>query len=488
MLSTSNKYLKIIPILVIIALGIFIRTHVFLQKVSFFCDESTLLLNLYDKSYANLFFPLNYEQQAPPFFLIISKFFLMNFGLNELMLRLIPYLSSVFSLILFYPLCRKIFKNNISTAFAVFLFAFNMPIIEVSQVFKQYSSDALFSVIAMLVVLSLDFKNITAKKIFILSSLTVLSFWFAYPMVMIVFSLAFLFLINSFLSKNPINIKYSLIFTGINILGVLLYYFTNLHGPASSGNLHLFWETYPGFFPNSIHEFIGLSHFAFNINSFLELILIFTLILLGTISLIKNDRFKLLIVILPIISTFLLAIMQVYPFVGRLVIFLIPNFIILIASSLDLIDFKKNSFFNIIVISLACLFIISTNCIPYFINFIKSGDSYEKSFTREYVELLKKEKIDKNSILYITPIMGASFNVYTRGSSLSKYQIINPLGDMSKIPRNRIVYFYNAYNKVSNNPFDENAFYSRQKWVKNQCEILKEIKIKDRSFIKCYVK
>lgn len=487
MLSVLNKYFKLIPILVIMVLGIFIRTHVFLQKVSFFCDEGALLLNLYDKSYTDLFFPLKYIQQAPPFFLIISKFFLMKFGLNELMLRLIPYLSSIFSLLLFYPLCRRVLKNNISTTVAILLFALNMPLIEVSQVFKQYSSDALFSVIAMLIVFNIDFKNITTKRVLLLSFLTVLSFWFAYPMVIIAFLFAFLFLIMSFLSKKRTNIKYSLIFTGINIIGVLLYYFTNLHGPALSNDLHSFWATSPGFFPNSIHEFIGLNHFVFNINNLIELILVFILILLGATSLIKNDKFKFFVVILPVISTFFLAVMQVYPFIGRLIIFLIPNFIILIASSLDLIDLKKNSFLSVIVLSLASFFIISTKCIPYFANFIISGDSYEKSFTREYVELLKKEKLEKNSIIYITPIMGVSFNVYIKDSFLSKYQILNPLDDMTKIPRKRIVYFYNAYNKVSNNSFDENAFYSRQKWVKNHCKILKEMKIKDKKFIKCYV-
>lgn len=486
MLSISSKYLKFILIFAIIAFGIFIRTHVFLQKASFFCDESAIILNLYEKNYLGLFFPLKYDQQAAPLFLIISKFMLMKFGINEIMLRLVPYLSSIFSLLLFYLLSKKIFKNNLSTIFATFLFACNLPLIEVSQVLKQYSSDAFFSVIAMFVVVNLDFEKINTKKVVLLSFLTILSFWCAYPMVIIIFSFILLFLIKSLMSKNYQQIKHVIIFTILNLFGACVYYFTNLHGPSSSKELHLFWEKYPGFFPNTYDQLIGLNHYIFNINNSTELLLVFMLICLGSFSLIKKDKFTFGIIVFPILCTLILSALEIYPFVGRLIIFLIPNFIILVSSSLDFIEIKKNSLISIFVISMAVLFIASTDYIPYFIDFVKSKTTYEKAYAREYISLLKKENIDKNSAIFIHPIMGMSFEVYSRGDKISQSQVIISPNNLETLPRKKIIYFYLTHNKT--NPLDENALILREKWIKNNCIILKENKIEDRRFIKCYIK
>lgn len=491
MLSIYSKHLKFLSVIAIIAFGIFIRTHVFLQGVSLFGDEGAIVLNLYDKSYSDLFFPLNYEQQAPPFFLIISKFILMKYGLNEVMLRLVPYLSSVISLILFYLLCSKIFKNHISTVVATFLFAFNIPLVEFSQILKPYSSDSLFAILIMLVILTLDLGKMNVKKIIFLSFLTVLNFWCAYSTVIFTFSYALLFLIKNFLSKDYVKLKYSAIFAGVNLLGIIIYYFTNLHKAVSSKYLLSFWANNYGFLPNTYKEFMNLIHFMFNMNNLEGLILTSVLFVFGAYFLFKNNSFKFWIVMSPILSTMLLGLFHLYPFADRLIIFLIPNFVIIIASSLDFAVSKKNLFIRTLIISVIFAFILSTNCIPYFFNFIKYNASYEKSFSKEYFSLLKKEKPDKDTIIFTNPYAGMSILAYGKDSSIQKNPIISeswstPLQDLNKLPRKGIVYFYLAHNKI--NQANENNFAIKQNWIKKNCIVLKEIKIKDRKLIKCYTK
>lgn len=491
MLSINSKYLKVLSAIAIIAFGIFIRTHVFLQGVSLFGDEGAIVLNLYDKSYSDLFFPLNYDQQAPPFFLIISKFILMKYGLNEVMLRLVPYVSSIISLILFYLLCKKIFKNNISTLVATFLFALNMPLVEFSQILKPYSSDALFSILIMLAVLTLDLEKMNMKKIIFLSFLTVLNFWCAYSTVIFTFSFALLFLIENSLSRDYVKLKYSIIFAGINLAGILLYYFTNLHKAISSKYLFSFWTNNFGFFPNTYKEFMGLIHFIFNINSLYGLVFTSILFAFGAYFLFKNNSFKFWVVVSPILCSLLLGVLHLYPFADRLIIFLIPNFIILISSSLDFAGVKENLFVRTFTTLIVFIFIFSTNCIPYFFDFIKYNANYEKSFSKEYIALLKKEMPDKNAIIFTNPLAGRSILTYGKDSPVRENLIItenwsNPIDDLSKLPHKRIVYFYLAHNKI--NEANASNFAVKQNWIKKNCIILKETKIKDKKFIKCYVK
>lgn len=490
MLSASYKYLKFLSIIFIIAFGIFIRTHVFLQGVSFYGDEGFIISNLYEKNYLDLFFPLKYNQQMPPFFLIISKFILMKFGLNEIMMRFIPYVSSVISVILFYFLCNKMFKKPITVIAATLLFSFNLPLVEFSQILKPYSSDALFSILAMFVALNLDFDQINAKKTLGFGILTVLSFWCSYTMVIIVFSYVLLFLIKSFLSKNYTEIKYSLIFAGMNFAGLVLYYFVNLYGAASSNFLHNDWASLYGFFPNTYIEFLHLNYFIFNIQHLSGFIISSILLVLGIFFLIRQKNFKFWVVTSPLLANLFLSTIHIYPFSDRVIIYLIPNIIIIMVASLDFIAFKNN-IFNAFIVSLVSVFIFSTHCIPFFIDFIKSNANYEKAFTRDYVLLLKKEKIDRNSIIFLSPQVSMSFDLYARGTELSKYKIvnenwINPIEDLNKLPHKSIVYFYLANNKLD--PLYTKKFMRKQNWIDNNCTIFKEIKDKDKRFIKCYVK
>lgn len=485
-----QKYSGILLAFIIVALGIFLRTYVYFQNVSFFGDEGALISKFYDKSYLDLFFPLGDYQQAPPFFLIISKFILMRFGINEIMLRIIPYLSSIASVILFYMLCLKIFRSKLTILVALFLFSINLHLVEFAQILKPYSSDVFFSILAMFVVFNIQFDKLDDKKVLYLSLLTIISFWFSYPMVIIAGSFGIVFLAKSFLLKNAEYIKRSVLFLIINLAGLFLYYFTNLYGSGDSKKLHDAWANMYGFFPNSYHEISSLSNFLFHIESLNGLILILILFVLGLFFLFKKDNFKFWIVVSPMVTVIIAAALGIYPAAERLVTFLIPNLLIVLVASLEVVDFKKSTVLSILLVSFFSLFLYMTELLPYHINFIKSKASYEKSLAREYVAILKKESIDKDSIIYVNAPSHESFTVYSRGSSLAMQKIINedwvnPLRTLNSLPHGVNVYFFIFHNFV----FPKDWFYSTEEsWINKNCLIEKNIKTKDGRFIKCSVK
>jgi 4-amino-4-deoxy-L-arabinose transferase-like glycosyltransferase len=67
-------------------------------------DESSIALNVIDRSYSELLKPLAYSQQAPVGFLWAERFLYEVFGRHDITLRLFPFLLSVVSVFAFYQL------------------------------------------------------------------------------------------------------------------------------------------------------------------------------------------------------------------------------------------------------------------------------------------------------------------------------------------------------------------------------------------------
>jgi len=91
----------------LIAIGIVLRFVQYQSNRSLWMDEAYLALNLVDRSLSQLFLPLDDAQSAPIGFLIIEKAVITFLGASEYTLRLVPFIASIGSLILFYQVARR---------------------------------------------------------------------------------------------------------------------------------------------------------------------------------------------------------------------------------------------------------------------------------------------------------------------------------------------------------------------------------------------
>jgi uncharacterized membrane protein len=115
---------------------------------SLWLDEAMLALNIVNRSFFELFKPLDYDQGAPIGFLMAEKVFNVLFGRNENALRLFPLILGLLSLWLFY-LVLKHFVHGTNLVIALALFAFNPHINYSSSDVKQYTL-VLFVIITLL--------------------------------------------------------------------------------------------------------------------------------------------------------------------------------------------------------------------------------------------------------------------------------------------------------------------------------------------------
>jgi Dolichyl-phosphate-mannose-protein mannosyltransferase len=135
-------------LILLLVTGAVLRAAPFLLDRSLWLDEAKLALNVLDRSPAQLFRPLDYDQAAPVGFLLLEKQAVMAFGEGERALRLVPLLAGVASLWLFFVVARR-WLSPAETLLAMALFALAQPLVYYATEVKQYSTDV-FVALALL--------------------------------------------------------------------------------------------------------------------------------------------------------------------------------------------------------------------------------------------------------------------------------------------------------------------------------------------------
>ena len=150
----------------IVAIGVFLRLFHYFYNRLLWVDEAMLSLNVINYSVMQLFSPLVNPFQIPPIgFLLIEKFAVMVIGSNEFGLRLFPLAAGISSLIGFGYLLKN-YVNKKSSIIATYLYAISVTLIYYSSEVKQYSSDALVTVLLLIGAIKLLSNPKSARYIF----------------------------------------------------------------------------------------------------------------------------------------------------------------------------------------------------------------------------------------------------------------------------------------------------------------------------------
>ena len=162
-------------------------------------DEFLLVNNILFLPFTEMFYKMEILI-LPPFFPFFTKLITNIFGVSVYSLRVLALLFSCGSLILFYPLLNKVFKNKICIFFGLLLFSVNGMLIYYASECKQYSSEVFFCV--LLLFLFDKFKTDTKKQIL---------FWIIISFISPFFAFSSLFVLPVFilyrLSEKNISIK-----------------------------------------------------------------------------------------------------------------------------------------------------------------------------------------------------------------------------------------------------------------------------------------
>jgi uncharacterized membrane protein len=359
--NQQNWLFKLIPWLIII-LGIILRLDQYWLNRSLWVDEAFLAVNFDKTLLALLQPPLDYHDSivAPLGFFIITKLVITVFGNTDFVLRLFPFLCSIASLWLFYQLAKSTISAS-AVPLALFLFAISDSLIYYASGFKQYSSDVTITLILFILAVHLSKTTVTNNKLLLLTLVGALAVWFSHPAAFVLAAIGSYLGIFYLLNKQwSLVIKLSLIslIWLSSFLG--MYLFTvgiNIEASPIGQYLVHIWQDGGAFMPSPLSvatlKWLYQSYFKMfhNPGSLGIASLAGVLFMVGCFSLWVQRKPSLFLLVLPIIIAMSVSFFHFYPFLDRMILFLLPSVYLIIAESIIQIQMTLLAYPNALIIT-----------------------------------------------------------------------------------------------------------------------------------------
>ncbi|MHA2039696.1 MAG: glycosyltransferase family 39 protein, partial [Promethearchaeota archaeon] len=340
-LYTSNK----LP-WIIIGVGIVLRLVRYLYNPSLWFDESDIAIDIISRPISELINPSpDYNQAYPLAFMILIKLSTQVLGTSEYVIRLIPLIASIIALFLFYRVVKSYLEPN-AVLIALGLFAISDSLVFQSSNLKPYSSDVLFTLLIFTLTIYVQSMKLNMPSIILFGISGAIAIWFSNPSVFVLAGVgaslgAFCLINKDWKEIGKLSISYSI--WALSFIANYLLYIRNLQANFS---VDMDWmlalqDAYMPFPPASLAEIKWFTELFFDIFSnplamTLTGIAAFSF-LVGCVSFYTQKRRIFIILISPIVITFLAAALHEYAFKGRFIFFLLPLLLLIIAEGAEYI-------------------------------------------------------------------------------------------------------------------------------------------------------
>ena len=314
---------------------------------SFWHDEATIGLNIVNSSFGQLLLePLWSDQIAPPGFLAIASLTKSLIGTDPQTLRLIPLGFSLGGLLAAWLLARRSFRTLPGQATFIGLLGFAPVLVYYSSEFKQYSGDV---TITILLLLAFSRRH-EPHGLLVLAIGGAASMWISHPSLIVLVALGGILAIEALQNRRRIKATIGIgIIWGLTALGFLAYaslneptefmqnFWVSGYAPLPTSHAGLVWyrESVLGLIyllfrqkGLAIHE--ALEQWFDSLNYFL-----LAATSLAAVWAAWRRRIEVLLVLAVGIVAIFAAGIHAYPFRGRLILYLLPILVFLIAIAVD---------------------------------------------------------------------------------------------------------------------------------------------------------
>lgn len=310
-----------------------------MQNRSLFIDEASLARNIVEKGFLSFFQVLDYDQYAPPFFLSISKGFTLLLGANEPALRAWPLLAGILSLWLLLQISKKLQLTGIAFLIPISWMAFSAFFVRYHTEVKQYSSDAMVTLLLVFLLLRTGFHKTQGDSSFIPSHRFHLTWvvlgccapWLSMSSVFVLFGIGSMVALKLWWEGATRQLLYWLLVLCSWLLSFGIYYLLILRfdlGKEVLLDYHSQYSFSTDWFKVSAWQQAGgvlksilRSTFGY---TFLAYLLGGLGLLIGIYHLYHRSRYLLMILGLPILTSWIASAFGLYSLIPRLTLFFIP--------------------------------------------------------------------------------------------------------------------------------------------------------------------
>jgi hypothetical protein len=360
--QTSSRHDALIWRLVWVALGLglFLRIFHYIDNRSLWVDEIYLITSILKMGFVELTTPaLDYQQKAPIGFLWLIKASTLLFGNGEKALRLVPFLAGVASLFVFLPVAR-FFLKPLGVLVAMGVLALAPPLVYHTVEVKQYGMEMLATVLALYLYTRYQ-KRFDYSSLLLWGIWGALLLWFSYSAIFILAGMAIGVGLYFLIRRDWKALFYSVLPFSLWCISFLLNYFLFTHKHAEQEWLVAWFRVREGFPPIPFFSLAGIKWLfqslyrtleyplgvmwnadIFNTISFSPLrimlkmpLFLFGFWALGLLFFFRKNLKVFLILLFPLLLTLLATLLEFYPYFERLLVFMAPIPILLIAKGCE---------------------------------------------------------------------------------------------------------------------------------------------------------
>jgi hypothetical protein len=338
-------------------LGVVLRFAWFLTNRSLWEDEAFIALNIRDRTFAGLLSPLDLNQVAPLGFLLAEKLATQLFGTADWALRLVPLLTSLAALPLFYAIARRTLRMP-AALFGLLLFSVSAYVVYYAAEVKQYGADVTATLILLWCALRWMEDRASRPRRLLLVLAGAVTLWCSHPALFVLGGVAIAMVLpmpagartSGATVERPDQKSYRPLLFAFGCWGIsfALVYFMSLRQHVDEQYLLAFWARDFAPIPGSAAAarwYVAAFSRAFNDPLGLSLSsLSAALAGLGCFALYRAQRPALAMLALPTVFALAASLFRKYPFQGRLLLFDVPLVLLLISAGVDLLLRLPNRF------------------------------------------------------------------------------------------------------------------------------------------------
>jgi hypothetical protein len=323
----------------LVAAGLVFRLVRYAANRSLWLDEAYLAESILTYSARQLATAeLLHWQAAPVGFLLLEKFAVTLFGTSEYALRLVPLLAGLASVPLFYGVARRSLPPA-GGLVALALFASVEPLVYYAAEVKQYGVDVAVGLLVLWLALRLAARPAGVARLAGLALCGGAGVFLSHPSVFVL-GAAGLALLGSLVARGLRGPAVRLCVVGCAWAGLIaVNYVVFLRPLTRHPGLQAYWSA--GYVPRDLGAVPWLGralHGLFGDYGTMWLPLPDVAVLaavLGVAWLWRRDRRLLALLALPVALALAAAALHRFPFSGRLVLFLVPGMILLVAAGVQ---------------------------------------------------------------------------------------------------------------------------------------------------------
>ena len=319
----------------LIGIGVVLRVARFIDNRSLWLDESTLALNIVNRSFGQLLDPLSFEQGAPAGFLAAEKLAIKAFGDSEYALRLPPLLAGLVALILFWLIARRLLPRP-AAILALAFYVVLEPLIYYSTELKQYSFDVAVALglIYLALVLRVD-QSRRVLQAFALGIAGAALMWLSFSSVFALAGIGIGLSVSAAARRDWPGLRTLVIPAGLWLTSFAAFYAVSI-GDTSDVQRAIFREA-EGTATQKLQIFKNLfgiySYPGGMARSLVGLAVVVAVV--GSFALYRTQRAAFFVFAAMAAVTLAAAAIGKYPFTGRFVLFLLPLALLVLAQGAE---------------------------------------------------------------------------------------------------------------------------------------------------------